>query len=286
MTCADPQTGETVLCGIVSWGRGCAQAGYPGVYTEVSYFNEWIQSATVPPPEDNSTYVVQSEGCGGVLVGTSGRLSYKAGQDYNNNERCVWTIRTTTRSSVRFNLLQSGLGAGDSISVTEIYPGNAISRNLGDEELIANGPVLLVTFRSNEVSPGQGFTLEFFGTGFPSDAGSVYDHYHLNGTTGSFQYPSSGNYPANAYVTVVVNPAEGRKPTIKFDKLDLEDASGCQYDKLNVLSYNGENYLDAGTYCTPPLPAPIPSSDGAIVLVLTADDSVQETGYGISWASD
>ena len=34
--------GTTYLVGLVSWGNGCALYGYPGVYTDVNYYREWI----------------------------------------------------------------------------------------------------------------------------------------------------------------------------------------------------------------------------------------------------
>jgi len=43
MVCEDA-AGDAYLCGIVSWGLGCARPYYYGVYTEVAAFTNWIEN--------------------------------------------------------------------------------------------------------------------------------------------------------------------------------------------------------------------------------------------------
>uniref|UniRef100_A0A3B3CRT8 Peptidase S1 domain-containing protein n=1 Tax=Oryzias melastigma TaxID=30732 RepID=A0A3B3CRT8_ORYME len=45
LVCQD-QLGVSYLWGIVSWGERCGQPGFPGVYTQVAYYFEWIRSHT------------------------------------------------------------------------------------------------------------------------------------------------------------------------------------------------------------------------------------------------
>ncbi|CAK8680120.1 unnamed protein product [Clavelina lepadiformis] len=89
--------------GITSFGIGCAQPGYPGVYTRLSSFAQWIEEVIA----SNGSYVggggsVDAACLGGtILTQGHGTLSSPNYPDfYDNDLSCTWTIQAPSNMSI------------------------------------------------------------------------------------------------------------------------------------------------------------------------------------------
>jgi secreted trypsin-like serine protease len=44
LLCQGSEKQGQVLAGVVSWGRGCAVKGVPGIYTDITVYRKWLLS--------------------------------------------------------------------------------------------------------------------------------------------------------------------------------------------------------------------------------------------------
>ena len=100
MVVRDIDDTEWMLVGITSWGNGCAEPGYPGVYSRVSYFLDWICTNT-----DGDVCANESDFCSGnIIYGCTDSTA----ENYNSNATtddgsCNYTCDETISIEIIFD---------------------------------------------------------------------------------------------------------------------------------------------------------------------------------------
>ncbi|XP_072174323.1 cubilin-like [Diadema setosum] len=245
---------------------------------------EWQTDSSVSGDGFLATY---QEDCDDIVLTTPEGFieSPNYPNPYPHDRDCSWVITTTVGNTINFTFVDLNIESHSTCSFD--YVRLVDGQTTDDTEIVklCGSDTLIdgVTYASSQ----EYMRLEFHSDFSVATAG-FQGYYVINGCggqlTGNNGSLSSPNYPApydhSRVCEWVITVDLGYSVVLTIDDIEIEHATGCQFDSLRVYSGNDANGFLLGEYClTLKDPVTIPSTGNQMFVQFTTDASVSFGGF-------
>ncbi|MCJ8728547.1 hypothetical protein PDJAM_G00005700 [Pangasius djambal] len=230
--------------------------------------------------------------CGGTYTGQSGTIKspgYPV-SNYPDNSNCEWylegpTGHYLTLSFTAFNLQSSADCTSDYVEIREYNAsGRLLGKHCGNSlpgPMDTGDSFAYVKFVSDGSGNAAGFSLSFEAS--VEECGG-----DLNAPSGTISSPNYPNlYPHNRLCRWKITVPAGRRVTLTFIDLRLEDHNSCMFDYVEVINGVLSNSPRLQRFCgSVPAGTQVKSSGNTMTVVFVTDSSVSNGGFTADYSSD